>query len=156
MQLPQGQWSFIYIKNSTCLSFHFRWSSDSKAADMENVNLFTLADFFQSKFLPGICKLGQNENCNKTANIANYTICISITTLIPLWYSEVNPFWPFLPPIFHNQFFLYHHNFTKNCTKLWPTAHLQQNSACSKPRFYPSSQILHEQRYQCSWHFSCL
>ena len=52
--------------------------------------------FLNRKFYQEARKLGQKENCNKTANNANNTIIISITTLIPLWYPKVNPFWPFL------------------------------------------------------------
>ena len=60
---------------------------------MENVNLFTGADFYcNSNFYPETHKLRQNLNCDKTANNANNTLCISIDTLIPLWYPEVNPF----------------------------------------------------------------
>ena len=48
--------------------------------------------FFNPKFYPAARKLCQVENCDKTANNANNTIFSSITTLIPLWHPEVNPF----------------------------------------------------------------
>ena len=47
---------------------------------------------FNLNFYPEARKLRQNENCDKTANNANNTIFISITTLIPLWYPELNHF----------------------------------------------------------------
>ena len=53
-------------------------------ADMKYVNSFIQADLFNSKFYPKAPKLCQNENCNKPANNANKTICISINTIIPL------------------------------------------------------------------------
>ena len=46
---------------------------------------------FNSKFYPEARKLRQNENCDKTANYANNTF-FGITTLLPRWYLEVNPF----------------------------------------------------------------
>ena len=55
---------------------------------------------FNHKFYPEALKLHHNKNCNKTENNANITIFISITTLIPLWYPEIHPFWPFFPPFF--------------------------------------------------------
>ena len=48
--------------------------------------------FVNPKLFADACKLHKNEKCDKTANNANNTIFISITTLIPLWYPEVNPF----------------------------------------------------------------
>ena len=60
--------------------------------DMENVNLFTQADCFNPKLYPEARKLCQNLNFNKTGNNANTTIFMSITTLIPLGYQEVNLF----------------------------------------------------------------
>ena len=47
---------------------------------------------FQSKFLPESAFIAPIRNCNKTANNEINTRFISIATLIPLWYPEVNPF----------------------------------------------------------------
>ena len=47
---------------------------------------------FNPKFFPEACNLRQNDKCVKTANNANDIIFISITTFIPLWCPEVNPF----------------------------------------------------------------
>ena len=55
---------------------------------------------FNQKFYPEALLLRQNENCDKTANTTNHTIFSSITTFIPLWYPEVNPFEPFFIPFF--------------------------------------------------------
>ena len=46
--------------------------------------------FLNPKFHPEARKLCQNENRDKTANNANNTICITITTFIPLWYPALN------------------------------------------------------------------
>ena len=79
------------------------------------------------------------------ASLTSFLFGIQKKTLFDLFY-----------PLFHNKFFLNQHNFTKKCAKLWQTAHFRQNSVCSKPWFYPSSKILHEQGLRRSWHFPCL
>ena len=111
--------------------------------------------FFNPRFSPAVHKLRQNENCDITANNSKNTIHICITTLIPLWYPEVNPFAPFCPT-FHNKFFINQHNFTKNRAKIMTESKFSTKSVCSKPRIYPSSKILHKQRWWRSWHFPCL
>ena len=45
--------------------------------------------------------------------------------------------------------------FNKTSEKTLQTAHLRLNSVCSKPKIYPSSEILHDQRSPRSLHFSC-
>ena len=57
-----------------------------------SIHLLELIFFSYLKFYQKARKLRRNENCNKTANNANNNIFLSTTTLIPLWYQEINPF----------------------------------------------------------------
>ena len=59
-------------------------------------------------------------------------------------------------PLFFNKLSHYPPNLINNRAKSQQTAHLQQNSVCSKLRIYPRSEILHKQRSTRSGHFPCL
>ena len=76
-------WECLPICSMKVFTCKAVWSVTLCSADMENVQHFTQAGLFISRFYPKVRELRQFQNCNKTArlrckyNIYNIYICTS-------------------------------------------------------------------------------